>query len=120
MLLEIFRSSHTEVFLTKGVLKICSKFTGKQPCRNAISIKLLCNIIEIALRHGWSPVNLLHIFRVPFPRNTPEWLLLNFIAQHFDVLFPGQTVINECTYKFCYMFSFDMYIFNKKVRSANC
>ena len=26
-----FRSSHPEVFLVKGVLKICSKFTGKQP-----------------------------------------------------------------------------------------
>ena len=24
-----------------------------------------------------SPVNLLHIFRTPFPRNTSEWLLLN-------------------------------------------
>ena len=26
------------VFLKKGVLKICSKFTGEHPCRNAISI----------------------------------------------------------------------------------
>ena len=25
-----FRSSHPEVFLVKGVLKICSKFTGKR------------------------------------------------------------------------------------------
>ena len=31
----------------------------------------------IALRHGCSPVNLLHIFRTPFPRNTYGWLLLN-------------------------------------------
>ena len=30
------------------------------------SIKLLCNFIEIALRHGCSPANLLHIFRTPF------------------------------------------------------
>ena len=34
-----FRSSHPELFLSKGVLKICSKFTGKHPCRSAISIK---------------------------------------------------------------------------------
>ena len=27
---------------------------------------MLCNFIEIALRHGCSPVNLLHIFRTPF------------------------------------------------------
>ena len=38
-----FRSSHSEVFLGKGVLKICSKFTGEHPCQSATSIKLLCN-----------------------------------------------------------------------------
>ena len=27
------------------------------------------NFIEIALRHGCSPVNLLHVFGTPFPRN---------------------------------------------------
>ena len=37
------RSSHPEVFLRKGVLKKCSKFTAEHPCRSAISIKLLCN-----------------------------------------------------------------------------
>ena len=29
-----------EMFLIKGALKICSKFTGEDPCRTAISIKL--------------------------------------------------------------------------------
>ena len=37
------RSSRPQVFLRKGALKICSKFTGEHPCRSAISIKLLCN-----------------------------------------------------------------------------
>ena len=41
-----------------------------------ISIKLLCNFIEIALWYGCSPVNLLHIFRTPFLKNTSGWLLL--------------------------------------------
>ena len=45
------RSSRPEVLLRKGVLKIC-------------------NFIEIALQHGCSPVNLLHIFRTPFLSNT--------------------------------------------------
>ena len=36
-----FRSNQPEVFLGKDVLKICSKFTGKHPCRSVISIKLL-------------------------------------------------------------------------------
>ena len=39
-----YRSSHPEVFLEKGVLKICSKFTGEHPCRSVISIKLLCTL----------------------------------------------------------------------------
>ena len=62
------RSSRPEVFLRKGVLKICSQFTGEHPCRSAI---------EIALRYGCSPVNLQHIFRAPFSRNTSGWPLLN-------------------------------------------
>ena len=75
-MLFIWRSSHPEVFLGKGVLKICSKCSGENQCRSAISIRLLCNFTEIALRHGCSPVNLLHIFRTPFPRNSPGRLLL--------------------------------------------
>ena len=70
------RSSHPEVLFAKVILKICSKFTGEHPCRSVISIKLLCNFIEITLRHGCSPVNLLHTFRTHFPRNTSGWLLL--------------------------------------------
>ena len=62
--------------LKKSVLKICSNFTGEHPCWSVISVKLQSNFIEIAIRHGCSPVNLLHIFRTPFPRNTSGWLLL--------------------------------------------
>ena len=58
----IFRSSRPEVFLGKGVLKICSRFKGEHPCRIVISIKLQGNFIEITLRHWCSP----------------GWLLLNF------------------------------------------
>ena len=38
---SLYRSSSPEVFLTKGVLKICNKFTGEHPCRSA------SNFIEI-------------------------------------------------------------------------
>ena len=69
-------SSYPEVFLRKGVLKICCKFTGEHPCHSAISTNLLCSFIEIAIRHRCSPVNLPHIFRTPFPWNTLGWLLL--------------------------------------------
>ena len=46
------RGSHPEVFLEKGILKTCSKFTGEQPCQSVISI------------------NLLHIFKTSFSKNT--------------------------------------------------
>ena len=36
-----------------------------------------CNFIEITLRHGYS-VNLLHIFRPTFPKNTSGVLLLKW------------------------------------------
>ena len=81
------RSSHLEVFLRKDVLKICSKFTGEHPCRSAISVKLQSNFIEIAFRHGYSPLNLLHIFRTPFPRNTSRWLLLKCVSHLIMVSF---------------------------------
>ena len=74
---RIFRSSPPEVFLGKGVLKICRKFTGEHPRRGAISIKSQSNFIEIAFRNGCSPVNLLHIFRTPFRNNTSGRLLLD-------------------------------------------
>ena len=70
------RSSRPEVFLGKGALKICNKLTGEHPCQCVISIMLQSNFVEIPLRHGCSPVSLLHIFRIPFPKNTSGWVLL--------------------------------------------
>ena len=75
--MTIWRSSPPEVFLGKGILEICTKFTGEHPCRSAISVKLLCNFIEIALCHGCS-INLQCIFRTSLPDNTSEELLLQF------------------------------------------
>ena len=51
------------MFLGKSVLKMCSKFTAEHPCQS--------NFIKIALRHGGSPVNSVHIsehlfLRTPF------------------------------------------------------
>ena len=76
ILLTFDRSSHPEVFLRKGVLKIWSKFSGEHPCRSVISIKLQRNFIEIALRHGCFPVNLQPIFRTLFLKNFSGRLIL--------------------------------------------
>ena len=56
---SLFRSSHPMVFLEKGVLEICGKFTGEHPCWSVISIKLLCNLAASACSlacesfYGW-------------------------------------------------------------------
>ena len=57
-------------------LKICSKFTRKHPCQSK-------NFIEITLWHGCSAVNLLHVFRTPFPKNTSNRLLLHLLVTFF-------------------------------------
>ena len=82
------------MFSLKSVLKICSKFTGKHPCRSAISIKLLDNFIEITHWHGCSPVNLLYILRTPFLKNTPRRLLLDL-----EDFFHSKIIISACCSK---------------------
>ena len=49
------------------------------------------NFIEITLRHGCSPVNLLHILRTPFPKNISGGLLLIIHMPRFTC---GKRVIN--------------------------
>ena len=80
----VFRSSRPEVFLVKGVLKICSKFAGKHPSRSVILKKLHSNCIEVTLRHGRSPVNLLHIFRTLFLKNISGRQLLHIETLGFS------------------------------------
>ena len=53
--------------------------------REAAIPELLCNFIETALRHGCSPVNFLHIFRTPFPKNTSGGLLLKTNLFKFNI-----------------------------------
>ena len=78
--LWIGRSSPPKMFLGKGVLKICSKFTREHPWRSVISLKLQNNFNEITLWHGCSSVNLLHIFIALFSKNNSEGLLLKWMS----------------------------------------
>ena len=79
---------------SRGVLiKRCSEnmqqiYIREHPCRSVISIKLKSKIIEITLRHGWSPVDLLYIFRTSFPKNTSGGLLfyLRRVFRRFEKL----------------------------------
>ena len=49
-----------------------SKFTGEDPCRSVIPIKLLCKFIEITLRHGCSPVICCIFLEHHFLRTPPD------------------------------------------------
>ena len=56
------------------LIKRCSgnmqQIYREHPCWSVISIKLLWNFIKITFQHGCFPVNLLHIFRITFTKNT--------------------------------------------------
>ena len=41
-----------------------------------------CDFNKVALWHGCSPVNLLHVFRTPFRKNTSGWQLLNDVTDN--------------------------------------
>ena len=67
---------------SKGILrKRCSenirKIYRRTPMPKCDFNKVAQNFTEITLRHGCSPVNLLHILRTPFTKNTSGWLLLD-------------------------------------------
>ena len=84
------------MFLKKVVLKICSKFTGEHPYRSVISIKLQSNFIEITLRDGCCPVNLLRILRTPFLKITYERLLLLQAEELFSrTLLFSRTILSQ-------------------------
>ena len=103
-LTNTFERSHFENFNRASHLKLTEADTQRcswkkvfwkhaatlqeNPCRSVISKRLLCNFIEITLRHGCSPVNLLHISRTRFTRNTSGRLLVNWVDSKHKAGFP--------------------------------
>ena len=72
------RSTPSEVFLGKDVLKIYSKFTREHPCLSVVSMKFLYSFIEIIYGMGFL-VNFQHISITPFYKNTFGGLLLVYL-----------------------------------------
>ena len=77
------------LLFNETILNIIRNFipheTQKQPSRDVLRKRCSENMQqiyrhEIAPRHGCSPINLLHIFRTPFPRNNSGWLLLETVT----------------------------------------
>ena len=46
------------------------------------------NFTEITCQHWFTPVNLLHIFRAAFLKNTSEWLLLEYFLAAMSNSYP--------------------------------
>ena len=65
----MFRSSPPEVFSQKDAAQIRSNSTGEQSRISAISIKPLCNFIEITPTHRCAPENPTYTRRTPLPRS---------------------------------------------------
>ena len=65
---------------------------------------LYCNFnkvaFEITLWHGCSPINLLHIFRAPFYKNTSGWLFLTLSMQIFMINLSTKIVRDHSYAKF--------------------
>ena len=80
---------------SRGILKKSYSVNMQQIYRRALIPKCDFNkaelhFNEISLRHGCSSVNLLHIFRILFPKNTSGRLLLhvvlyNELLSHFAI-----------------------------------
>ena len=77
-----YKSIPPEVFIEKGILKICRKFTGEHLRQSVISIKLESIFIGITLRHWVHFYKFAAYFRSPFLQNTAERLLLILIIAH--------------------------------------
>ena len=94
--------------------KISQNFSGILSKR--CSENMQSNFIEITVRHGCSPVNLLHIFRTPFSKNTSGWLLLNIYKRnkktfheeslHISIFFYVYIFISSISYKEAELFRF--------------
>ena len=110
------------MLIGKDVLKICQKFTGEHPCRSLISIKLQNNFIEITLRHKCSPVNLLHIFRTPFYKNTLgncSCFLLFFYISNFIYLKVARVGNLKLIFRYYFFYNLVILIKLYKIRYLN-
>ena len=72
----IYSGAAIQRFLKKSCSEIKQQIYSRTPMLKCDFNKVASNFIEIALRHGCSPVNLLDIFRTLFPKNISGGLLL--------------------------------------------
>ena len=76
--------SHFDVILCKYFSKQFGGSLDVIKLNHFLSRKHARNFIEITLRHGWSLVHLLYIYRTSFPKSTLGGLLLQRQTDHFS------------------------------------
>ena len=76
--LETFSQSESTPQKGWKATSVDKKRKGKL-IRNSLNKAKQGNFIKIALRHGHSPVNLLHTFRILFTKNTSLWVAASVI-----------------------------------------
>ena len=110
------QNQRQKLFLDKGVLKYAANLQEnlhaevqfQWSCRTTPSSpateQLLCNfIIEIALWHGCSPVNLLHIFRALFLKSNSAGLLLCSVS----ICYLHYIIVNQSVFACLFLKSSD-------------
>ena len=74
------RSSPPVGVLIKSCSENMQQFYSRTRMPKCDFNEVVYNFIEITLRHGCSPVNVLHIFGTPFLKNNSGWLLLKHVG----------------------------------------
>ena len=83
--------------MKRASLLLCSFiWIGWVPCQHIFRRKS-SDFIETKLRHGFSLVNLLHIFRTPFPKNISGGLLLIRLSFSTDTFLVENGFWDEAT-----------------------
>ena len=82
MKLDQYRRSHQRCSVKKVFWKYAANLQENTHAQVRFLTLHLCSFIEIALQHGCSPVNLLHVFKTLSLKNTSEGLLLLTVVSH--------------------------------------
>ena len=89
---------------------------------HVISVKLLCNFIEVSFQHRCYLVDLLHVLRMPFPKNTSRRLLLLSLMWTIAVNFVNKNSwqASEITYFLYYCDEFLQECPSLTISMSNC
>ena len=105
-ILCLFRSSPpSRGVLKKRCLENMQQIYRRTPMPKCDFNKVTKQLYWIELRHGCSPVHLLHIFRTVFPKNTSEGLLLCLLKSFISLTWFFFSMNILCNFSFLVIWS---------------